>query len=96
MPLRRRALRSAWCGEVDRTLSLSFVPQAHGRARHASSPSVKRGFCSVCGSTLTYEGDRWPSEIHVHIGAFDAPQDFAPKVHAFAEERIPWLHLADI
>lgn len=65
-------------------------------ATYASSPSVKRGFCSVCGSTLTYEGDRWPSEIHVHIGAFDAPQDFAPKVHAFAEERIPWLHLADI
>src|SRR5262245_27881269 len=31
-----------------------------------SSPGVKRGFCSVCGSTLTYEGDRWPTEIHFH------------------------------
>jgi len=62
----------------------------------ASSPGVKRGFCSVCGSTLTYEGDRWPSEIHFHVGAFDAPQDFAPKGHAFVEERVPWLHISEI
>lgn len=65
-------------------------------ATFASSPGVKRGFCSVCGSTLTYEGDRWPSEIHFHVGAFDAPQDFAPQGHAFVEERIAWLHLAEI
>jgi hypothetical protein len=62
----------------------------------ASSPGVKRGFCAACGSTLTYEGDRWPSEIHFHVGAFDAPQDFAPQGHAFAEERVSWLHVAEI
>jgi hypothetical protein len=61
----------------------------------ASSPGVKRGFCSACGSTLTYEGDRWPTEMHFHVGAFDAPQDFPPKGHAFPEERIPWLHISE-
>lgn len=61
----------------------------------SSSPGVKRGFCSTCGSSLTYEGERWPTEVHFHVGAFDLPQDFPPKGHAFEDERIPWLHLAD-
>jgi hypothetical protein len=62
-------------------------------SRHASSPGVSRGFCPTCGSTLTYEGERWPTEMHFHVGAFDAPEDFAPAGHAFAEERLGWLHL---
>lgn len=64
-------------------------------ARFSSSPGVHRGFCSTCGSTLTYEGDRWPTEIHLHVGAFDDPAPFAPKGQAFAEERVAWLHLAE-
>jgi hypothetical protein len=58
-----------------------------------SSPGVKRGFCARCGSTLTYEGDRWPTELHLHVGAFDDPSVFAPTGHAFAEEQLAWLHL---
>jgi hypothetical protein len=64
-------------------------------ATYASSPGVKRGFCSACGSTLTYEGARWPTEVHFHVGAFDAPQDFPPKGQAFPEERIPWIHISE-
>lgn len=65
-------------------------------ATFASSPGVKRGFCSVCGSTLTYEGARWPTEMHFHVGAFDMPQDFAPSGHAFADERLSWFHISEI
>lgn len=61
---------------------------------YVSSPGVRRGFCAQCGSTLTYEGDRWPGEVHLHIGAFDDPSTLAPAGHAFADERLPWLHLA--
>jgi hypothetical protein len=64
-------------------------------ARYASSPGVARRFCAICGSPLTYEGERWPSEVHFHVGAFDAPEDFAPTGHAFAEERLAWLHIAE-
>ncbi len=64
-------------------------------ATYASSPGVNRGFCGTCGSTLTYEGERWASEIHFHVGAFDRPQDFSPLGHAFAEERLPWFHLTE-
>jgi hypothetical protein len=62
-------------------------------ARFESSKGVQRGFCSRCGSTLSYEGERWPTEIHLHAGAFDDPEPYAPKGHAFAEERVSWLHL---
>ena len=58
-----------------------------------SSPGVRRGFCGRCGSTLTYEGDRWPGEVHLHVGAFDDPGTLAPKGHAFADERVSWLKL---
>lgn len=57
----------------------------------ASSPGVRRAFCATCGSTLAFEGDRWSTETHLHVGAFDAPEAFAPTGHAFAEERVPWL-----
>lgn len=62
-------------------------------ATFASSAGVLRGFCAACGSTLTYEGDRWPTEMHFHVGAFDTPEAFAPDGEAFAEERLHWLHL---
>ena len=63
-------------------------------ARFASSPGVQRGFCSRCGSTLSYEGERWPSEFHVHVGAFDDPEAFPPKGEGFTEERLSWLCLS--
>jgi len=64
-------------------------------ATYASSPGVKRGFCGTCGSTMTYEGERWASEVHFHVGALDRPQDFSPQGHAFPAERLPWLHLTE-
>ena len=62
-------------------------------ASFASSAGVQRGFCASCGSTLTYQGDRWPNELHLHLGAFDDPSTLAPAGQAFAEEKLPWLHL---
>ena len=53
-------------------------------ARFASSPGVHRGFCSHCGSTLTYEGERWPTEIHLHVGAPSTiPAPYAPRASCF-------------
>ncbi|HWA61794.1 MAG TPA: GFA family protein [Caulobacteraceae bacterium] len=64
-------------------------------AWYASSPGVRRGFCAACGSTLAYEGDRWPTETHFHVGALDDPEAAPPAGHAFAEERLSWLHLEE-
>lgn len=62
-------------------------PSAYG-----SSPGVTRGFCGRCGSPVYYQGARWPGETHLHLGLFDTP-DIVPTGQAFAEERLPWLHL---
>ncbi len=62
---------------------------------YASSPGVRRGFCPRCGTSLTFESTRWPDDIHLMVGNFDAPGDFTPQCHVFAGERLPWLHFAD-
>lgn len=63
-------------------------------ARFASSPGVVRSFCGRCGTPLTYQGERWPDEIHVHLGTLDQPERLPPREHAFPAERIPWLEIA--
>ena len=71
-----------------------FVYTARAPVRFASSPGVTRSFCGRCGTPLTYEGARWPGEVHVLIGTLDRPEDFPPTRDAFVEEKLPWLHLA--
>ena len=62
---------------------------------YSSSLGVRRGFCPACGSVMTYEGERWPTEIHFHVGAFDEPGAFPPTGHSNTDERLVWLHIAD-
>ena len=64
-------------------------------AKFSSSPGRLRGFCAKCGSTLTCEGES-SSEMHFHVGAFDAAARLEPTRHIFPEERLPWLDLAEI
>jgi len=71
-----------------------FAYTARAPVRFASSPGVTRSFCGCCGTPLTYEGARWPGEVHVLIGTLDRPEDFPPTRDAFVEEKLPWLHLA--
>jgi hypothetical protein len=60
----------------------------------APAPGVTRGFCGRCGSPISFVGARWPGEVHLHLGSFDDCSDVVPTVQAFAEERLPSLHLA--
>ena len=62
---------------------------------YASSPGVRRGFCPRCGTSLTFESTCWPDDVHLMVGNFDNPGDFAPQCHVFAGERLPWLRFAD-
>jgi hypothetical protein len=73
----------------------SFAYTEGAPVRFHSSPGVTRSFCGRCGTPLTYEGARWPGEVHVLVGSLDRPEDFPPTQNAFAEERLPWLHLAE-
>jgi hypothetical protein len=61
--------------------------------RYPSSAGVVRSFCGRCGTPLTYEGERWPGEVHVMVCTLDRPEDVPPEGHAFVEERLPWLRV---
>jgi hypothetical protein len=47
---------------------------------YASSPIAKRGFCSECGTPLTFE---FPDSEHMDltVGSFDTPGLFTPTHH---------------
>ena len=64
-------------------------------AAYRSSPGVIRRFCRSCGSPMSFEGERWPNEIHLFVPSFDAPETFQPRCHVHVEEQLRWLHLAD-
>ncbi len=57
-------------------------------ARFQSSNFVQRGFCSACGTPLTYEA---PDGLAVAIGAFDHPEAIEPEIQYGSEGRIPYL-----
>ena len=72
----------------------AFAWTAGEPVRYASSAGVVRTFCRRCGTSLTYQGERWPGEVHVLAATLDWPETVMPQGEAFPEERLPWLHLA--
>ncbi len=62
---------------------------------YESSPGVTRRFCAKCGTPISFEGARWPDEIHLFVCAFDDAAAFEPRAHVYVSEQLPWLHLGD-
>ena len=63
-------------------------------AKFDSTPGrTRRGFCVRCGSTLTCESARLPTETHFCVGAFDRAAELTPTRHVFPEEHLPWVHM---
>ncbi|WP_011580308.1 MULTISPECIES: GFA family protein [Chelativorans] len=56
--------------------------------RFQSSNHVKRGFCAECGTPLTYEA---PDGIALAIGAFDHPEEVAPRIQWGIEGKLPYV-----
>jgi len=63
---------------------------------YKSSPNVKRGFCSKCGTPLTWEGRYEGLDIiEFHVSTTDDPDAFAPELHWHFGERLSWLNVVD-
>ena len=67
------------------------------RSHYESSPGALRGYCSQCGSPLTWEGDGGDLGpiVELHLSAFDQPEELVPTAHAFYPERLPWFDIVD-
>ena len=61
---------------------------------YQSSENSKRGFCSRCGSWLSWH---WLDEkVMLTVGSFDHPEEaIEPTSHEFTETQLPWLKLDD-
>jgi len=68
---------------------------AEDLVRYDSSAAAWRKFCRRCGSTLTFEGKRWPDEVHVVLANVDGPVDRAPQAHSYWDDRVDWVELGD-
>lgn len=53
-----------------------------------SSINISRGFCSACGTPLTY---KHPGGLEIAIGAFDDRSDLAPQIQVNFASRNPWV-----
>ena len=60
-----------------------------------TSECVHRAHCAECGTPLVYRDDRLPGEVYLMAGAFDDPSFIRPQMHAFVDEALPWLTIAD-
>ena len=59
-----------------------------------SSENVRRGFCSVCGSSLFFDiitVDR----IGISMGAFDTPTNTRLSMHIFVADKGDYYEIAD-
>ena len=59
-----------------------------------SSPKVRRGFCSVCGSSLFFDPPHkdW---IGVAMGAFEQPTETRLGIHIFVSDKGDYYDIAD-
>jgi hypothetical protein len=62
---------------------------------YTSSARAKRQFCAVCGSYMVFRSDDTPEEISINTASLDDPCAFPPRMHIFAESRIPWFRTGD-
>jgi hypothetical protein len=87
------------CQRATGSVSIAFKSVEKGSVRwerepdyHASSPIARRGHCSNCGTSLTFE---YPDseKMDLTVGSFDEPGRFVPR-HHFGVESMhrAWLN----
>jgi hypothetical protein len=62
---------------------------------YQSSASARRGFCSRCGSTMFFEGERWPGEIHIARANVPGQIDREATAHVYFDIHVGWLEFND-
>jgi hypothetical protein len=68
----------------------------HGAlSEYRSSAPVNRGFCALCGTSLTYRHAARDGEIDVTLATLDDPLQLAPEMHVWVGEKLPWLSIED-
>lgn len=64
-------------------------------AQLASSPSVRRTFCSSCGTHLTYVQIKDADSMDVTTCSLDDPNSFPPTHHSWVSHDLEWIKFGD-
>jgi hypothetical protein len=62
---------------------------------YASSRQSRRAFCAMCGTTLLFQSQASPGEMHVALATADDPIDREPASHVFFDQHVPWFEVGD-
>ncbi len=76
--------------------AFSIVKGKEHLKQFRSSPEAIRGSCTLCGSQLFFQSERWPDEIHVTRTSLSDELNIAPKAHYFFDDRAPWIMIDDV
>lgn len=60
-----------------------------------SSVEGKRGFCSECGTQISFTADFLPGLIDITIGSLDDPDRIKPTLHYWDSKCLSWVQFAD-
>ena len=63
--------------------------------RFETEVASRRSFCSTCGTTLFFEGERWADQVHVTVANLLDPLGQAPDAHAYADRAPEWCPILD-
>jgi hypothetical protein len=63
--------------------------------RYRSSAAAERGFCAVCGSTLSMHEAVLADRVQVSLGSLDRPDLVRPDDHVWTRSQLPWLEVVD-
>jgi hypothetical protein len=77
------------------TFESAIIKFANPLAIYQSSESAERGFCSRCGSTLTWQSRSNRDLIDVAAGTLDEPAIITPQEHLFWSRHLAWLDVTD-
>lgn len=60
-----------------------------------STSDVTRGFCSVCGTGITYQHAETVPDLDFLLATLDSPGDVKPTYHIRVVEKLPWVEITD-
>jgi hypothetical protein len=81
----------AWAMFEEAQVAFVGTPPTH----YESSPGAVRGFCSRCGTQISFTADYMPGLVDLTIGSLDDPERVAPTFHYWESKRLSWVEFAD-
>ncbi len=64
-------------------------------SEYASSEKIRRGFCSKCGTSISYRSLDYQDYFTLSITSLDEPNKISPNYHIFVNSQLTWFQIKD-